>query len=56
MGDNICMYQQLSQSTAESMNNANLAVRERTAVDSVNVTILLLQLEIKHHYKYKAKA
>jgi hypothetical protein len=42
MGDNICMYQQLSQSTAESMNNANLSVRERIVVDPVNATILLL--------------
>ncbi len=56
MGDNICMYKQLSQLTAESMNNANLAVRERTAVDPVNATILLLQLETKHYNEYKAKA
>jgi hypothetical protein len=35
-GDNICMYQQVSQSTAESINNGNLSVRERIAVDPVN--------------------
>jgi hypothetical protein len=56
MGDNICMYQRLSQLTMESMNNSNLAVRERTAVDPVNATILLLQLETKRYNKYKAKA
>ncbi len=56
MGDNICMYQQSSQLTAESMNCANLAVRERTAVNPVNSTILLLQLETKRYNKYKAKA
>jgi hypothetical protein len=56
LGDNICMYQLLSQSTAESMNYANLAVRERTAVDPVNSTILLLQLETQCYNEYKAKA
>jgi hypothetical protein len=56
MGDNICMYQRSSQSTAESMNYANLAVRKRTAVDPVNSTILLLQLETKRYSEYKAKA
>ncbi len=56
MGDNICMYQQSSQSNVESINNANLAVRERTAVDPINATILLLQLETKGYNKYKAKA
>ncbi len=56
MGDNICMYQWLSQSTAELMNNANLSVRERTVVDPVNATILLLQLERKRYNEYKVKA
>ncbi len=56
MGANICMYQQLSQPTAESMNNANLSVTERTAIDPVNTTILLLQLESKRYNEYKAKA
>ncbi len=50
------MYEQLFQSTAESMNYANLAVRERTAVDPVNAAILFSQLETKHYNKYKAKA
>jgi hypothetical protein len=50
------MYQRLSQLTAESMKYANLAVRERTVVDPVNATILLLQLETKRYNKYKAKA
>jgi hypothetical protein len=40
----------------ESMNYANLAVRERTTVDLVNTFILLLQLETKRYNKYKAKA
>ncbi len=56
MGANICMHQQSSQSTAKSMNNAHLSVRERTAVDPVNATILLLQLESKCYNEYKAKA
>ena len=33
-----------------------LAVRERTAGDPVNATILLLQLETKGYNKYKTKA
>jgi hypothetical protein len=33
-----------------------MAVRERTAVDPINATILLLQLETKRYNKYKAKA
>jgi hypothetical protein len=37
------------------MNNANLAVRERTAVNLVNATILLLQLKTKCYNEYKAK-
>ncbi len=56
MGDKICMYQRSSQSSAESMNYANLAVRERTAVYPVNATILLLQLETKCYNECKAKA
>ncbi len=56
MGDNICMYQRSSQLTAESMNYANLAVREKIVVNLGNSTILLLQLETKCYNKYKAKA
>jgi hypothetical protein len=56
MGENICLYQGSSQLTAKSMNNAFFLVRERTAVDLVNATILLLQLETKRYNEYKAKA
>jgi hypothetical protein len=56
IGDNIYMYQQSSQSTAESMNYANLAVRERAAVNPANSTILILLLETLRYNKYKAKA
>jgi hypothetical protein len=38
------------------MNNANLSVRERTVVDPVNATILLLQLKSKCYNDYKARA
>jgi hypothetical protein len=38
------------------MNYANLAVRERTVVNPVNSTILLLQLETKCYSEYTAKA
>ena len=56
MGDNIYIYQRSSQSTAESMNNVNMAVRDRTAVDPVNAAVLLLQLETKRYNENKAKA
>jgi hypothetical protein len=36
-------------SSVESMNHANKAARERTAVDAVNAVILLLQLETKQY-------
>ena len=42
MGEDIYMYQRSASSSFESMNNANKAVRERTAVDPVNSSMLLL--------------
>jgi hypothetical protein len=41
----VYMYQHLSSSAVESMNRANMAVREQTTVDVLNSTILLLKLE-----------
>ena len=56
MGDGIYMYQRSLQSIAESMNKANMVVRERTAVDPVNTAVMLLQLETKRYKENKAKA
>ena len=47
MGSDIYMYMQSTSSGGESMNNANQAVRDRTAVDIINATILMMKLESK---------
>ncbi len=51
----VYMYQRSSSSAVESMNRANMAVQERTAVDVVNSTILLLKLESAQFNKNKSK-
>jgi hypothetical protein len=51
----VYMYQRLSSSAIESMNRANMAVQEQTAVDVVNSTILLLILESAWFNKNKSK-
>lgn len=45
MGNNIFLYDHEASSGVESMNRANKAARERTAVDMVNAVMLLLELE-----------
>ena len=55
-GVNVYMYQRSSSSTAEAMNAANKAVRDRTAVDPVNAMILLLKLESKRFSMNREKA
>jgi hypothetical protein len=56
MGDNICMYSKSASSGVESMNNANTPARERTAVDILNATILLIQLEGGRFMEHKQNA
>jgi len=56
MGNNIRMYGRTSSASVESMNAANQAVRQRTSVDLVNATILLLQLEKRRYDEQKEKA
>jgi hypothetical protein len=51
-----CMYQRSASSSAESMNNANLAARARTAVDLVSSTMLLLKLAGVRYSAQKEKA
>ncbi len=46
-GVEVCMFQQSSASTAESMNAAHKGVRDRTAVDPINTLLLLLKLEAR---------
>jgi hypothetical protein len=56
MGDSIYMYHRTSSAVVESMNAANKEIRERTAVDLVNATILLMRLECKRFTKMKELA
>ena len=56
MGDGIYMYQRTATSSVESMNAANREVRERTAVDPLNATLLLINLECKRFQRMKQQA
>ena len=53
MGDNIYLYHRTSSAAVESMNAANKEIRQRTAVDLVNATILLIRLECNRFNKMK---
>ena len=53
MGENIYMYHRTSSAAVESMNAANKEIRQRTAVDLVNATILLIRLECNRFNKMK---
>ena len=52
----ITMYQCSASSAVESMNQANKAARDRTAVDVVCATKLLLSLSSKSYHKKKDMA
>ena len=45
MGENIFLYDHEASSGVESMNQANKAAREMSAVDVVNAIMLLLKME-----------
>jgi hypothetical protein len=45
MGPNVCMYGHSASSDAKSMNNANDLARQKAAVDILNATIKIIQLE-----------
>jgi hypothetical protein len=53
MGEGIYLYNRTASSSVESMNQANKEVRARTAVDVVNASILLLQLECKRFKQHQ---
>ena len=53
MGNGIYMYHRTSSAAVESMNAANKEIQQRTAVDLVNATILLMRLECKRFTKMK---
>ncbi len=50
------MYQRSALSAVESMNRANKAARDRTAVDVVCATNLLLSLSSKRYHEKKEMA
>ena len=55
MGNNVFLYDHEASSGVESMNRANKPARDRAAVDVVNATILLLEMEryvctMQHYY------
>ena len=52
----IIMYQRSASLAVESMNQANKAARDRTAVDVVCATKLLLSLSAKRYHKKKEMA
>jgi hypothetical protein len=52
----IIMYQRSASSAVESMNRANKAARDRTAVDVVCATKLLLSLSSKRYHEKKEMA
>ncbi len=56
MGEDIYMYQRNASSSAESMNQANKPVREKSAVDVVNAVMLFMKLEHKRHEERKEMA
>ena len=56
MGEGIYLYNRTASSSVKSMKHANKEVRARTAVDVVNATILLLQLECKQFKQHQESA
>ena len=53
MGDNVYMYHRSLSGAVELVNRANNNMREQTAVDLINATILLLKLECTRFNKMK---
>jgi hypothetical protein len=56
MGEGIYLYNRTASTSVESMNHANKEVSARTAVDVVNASILLLQLECKQFKQHQESA
>ena len=56
MGDNICMCSLSASLGIESMNRANMDARKATAVDMLNVTMLLIRKESIRFEQFKTQA
>jgi hypothetical protein len=55
-GDSVCMYSKSVSSGVESMNRANEDICQKTAVDIVNTTLILLKKENTRYDKQKSLA
>ena len=56
MGPNVYMYGRTASSGVESMNRANMEVRNNTSVDALNAAMTLIRIESRRYEKYKASA
>jgi hypothetical protein len=56
MGPNICMHGRTASSGVESMNRANMEVRNNTSVDALNAAMTLIRIESQRYEKYKESA
>ncbi len=56
MEEGIYMYQQSALNAVESMNAANKEMHARTAVDTLNATLLLIRLECNRFLRMKQEA
>jgi hypothetical protein len=54
--EGIYMYQQSASNAVESMNTENQEMRARTAVDTLNATLLLIRLECDRFQRMKQEA
>ena len=56
MGPNVYMYGRTASSGVESMNRANMEVRNNTSVDALNAAMTLIRIESRRYEKYKESA
>jgi len=54
--EDVCMFGSSASSGVESMNNANMAIRQKTAVDALNAMINLLKMDCVRYEKFKNEA
>ena len=56
MGEDVYMYNLSASSGSESMNRANMPIRREAAVNAINASLQLLQLENKRYDQFKKEA
>ncbi len=55
-GNSVCMYGKSASSGVETMNGPNEDIRQKTAVDILNATLILLKKESTRYNKQKSLA